>query len=593
MISPDTRFSSAFEVDNAKQETAAQLAKRFIWTPQYIRALTAKNHIFLGSRGSGKTALIKMLAHDHLSRSSDPRAEGIIKGRQFIGTYIKTRVDWSGILSSSLDNDPHLAEEFRWRLNLAACQAFMGTIKSCLNCYIRDDIERAKTSSAIAGCLGADWLDEDCCSLSQLEARLEDVEYEKAKRRLRTQYTEELIADNIGYLFDGEWFMPLRRGITVLKRHIRIPDECAWVLCIDEAEYLSVNHHRLLNSLLRVGEGLTFKVTTMPYCHYTTETTGGVPVVEGQDFDYVYIDKIYGATGQEYFDSIKNFAVELFDRRNVDTRLENTGITLSNVIGHSSLLREESSDWSRDSKLWWLLQKHANPETKKRAETLHGKAFGEQIGRKLAAALKLREEVSTRKGNQALEAYSGIDIVTRCSDGNPRRLLAILNLIVRNASSTNVGFRPVAPRDQTHILRSVAALELARLKESHPGGPFAYELVTTAGAYFSFRLHNSLLSTDQFQSLLVRHPSEEQWKAIKAAVGRGLLFPKEAPHHGDQPPSPPVELRLANVLTPYFKLLPRHGRAVSLEKTLSGALKLGVSSVTGEQLEIFRENGRD
>lgn len=110
MISPETRFSAAFEVDNAKQETAAQLAKRFIWTPQYTRALTAKNHIFLGSRGSGKTALIKMLAHDHLSRSNDPRAEEIIKGRQFIGTYIKTRVDWSGILSSSLDNDPHLAD---------------------------------------------------------------------------------------------------------------------------------------------------------------------------------------------------------------------------------------------------------------------------------------------------------------------------------------------------------------------------------------------------------------------------------------------------------------------------------------------------
>ena len=595
MISPETLFSSAFEVDNAKKETAVQLAKRFIWTPQFARALTAKNHIFLGSRGSGKTALIKMLAHDHLSRSSDPRAKEIIKRRLFIGTYIKTRVEWAGILSSSPDNDPHLEAEFRWRLNLAACQAFVGTIKSCLNCYIRDEIERAKASLAIARDLGKDWLDEDCGGLSQLEARLEDVEYEKAKRRLRTQYTEEVRAHNIGHVFDSEWFLALGRGITVLKRHIPIPDDCTWVLCIDEAEYLSVNHHRLLNSLFRVGEGLTFKVTTMPYCHYTTETTGGVAVVDGQDFDYVYIDKIYGATtGQQYFDSIKTFTMELFDRRNVDTPLESADFKLSHVVGQSSLLREESSDWSKNSKLWFLLQKSASPRTKERAETLFGTAaFGEQISRKLSSALKLREEISTKKGNEALEAYSGVEIVTRCGDGNPRRLLAIFNLIVRNASSTMVGLRPVSPRDQTRMLRSVAALELARLKESHPGGHSAYELITTAGAYFSFRLHNRLLSTDQVQSLRVRHPSEEQWQAIKAAVGRGLLFPKEAPHHGDQPPSPPVELRLANVLAPYFKLVPRHGKAVTLETILFDARKLGVSSVTGQQLEIFGENGCD
>lgn len=592
MLSAETRFSSAFEVDNAKQETAAQLAKRFIWTAQYTRALTAKNHIFLGSRGSGKTALIKMLAHDHLSRLDDSRAKEIIAKKQFIGTYIKTRVDWSGILGTSLTNDPQLEAEFRWRLNLASCQAFVGTIKSCLNCYIRDEIAHAQASRSIASALGNDWLNEKCESLSQLEARLEDVEYEKATRGLYTKYTKEVLTQDV---FDGPWFMPFRRGITILKRHIQIPDDCIWVVCIDEAEFLSVDHHRLLNSLLRVGEGLTFKVTTMPYCHYTIETTSGVPVVDGHDFDYVYIDKIYGVkTGNQYFESIKEFAVELFDRRNVDTRLEQSGFVLKNVLGESSIFKEEFSDWSKDSRLWWSLQKYTSNETKSRAEKLQGsKAFGDQVGRKLSPALRLRDEVSNKKGNKAFEAYSGIDIVARCGDGNPRRLLAIFNLIVRNASATTSGFLPVPPREQTRILRSVAALELARLKESYPGGASAFTLVTTAGAYFSFRLHHRPLSTDQPQAILVRRTTADQWEAIKAAVGRGLLFPKDAPHHGDQPPSPPVELRLANVLAPYFKLLPRHGPVVELERILREAAWHGVSSIAESQLEMFEERARD
>lgn len=64
-----------------------------------------------------------------------------------------------------------------------------------------------------------------------------------------------------------------------------------------------------------------------------------------------------------------------------------------------------------------MLQKSASPRTKERAETLFGTAaFGEQISRKLSSALKLREEISTKEGNEALEAYSGVEIVTRRSE---------------------------------------------------------------------------------------------------------------------------------------------------------------------------------
>ncbi|EPL1867603.1 hypothetical protein M0K75_002704, partial [Enterobacter hormaechei] len=85
-----SELSSLFENSNARGLNTNQLAKEFIWTESFEALFTSQNQVILGSRGSGKTALVKMLAHENLSKLGEfyPKAKDLIDSRNFIATYV-------------------------------------------------------------------------------------------------------------------------------------------------------------------------------------------------------------------------------------------------------------------------------------------------------------------------------------------------------------------------------------------------------------------------------------------------------------------------------------------------------------------------
>ena len=77
-----------FEIQNARNLTREEVVRTFVPPKSFWRLLSPKNHILLGSRGSGKTAIAKMLSHDHLSKWKEPRAQRAIETKSFIGMYL-------------------------------------------------------------------------------------------------------------------------------------------------------------------------------------------------------------------------------------------------------------------------------------------------------------------------------------------------------------------------------------------------------------------------------------------------------------------------------------------------------------------------
>ena len=95
-----------FEVDNARNLSMQEQVETFIPTQSFWRLLSAKHHVLLGTRGHGKTALVKMLSHNHLAllaqSGNEPRVESAIRNQEFIGIYVPTRLEWVGGLKISL-----------------------------------------------------------------------------------------------------------------------------------------------------------------------------------------------------------------------------------------------------------------------------------------------------------------------------------------------------------------------------------------------------------------------------------------------------------------------------------------------------------
>jgi hypothetical protein len=589
---PSRHRRNLFEVDNARNLSRQELVETFIPTQAFWRLLSAKHHVVLGARGHGKTALAKMLSHDHLAlmaeTRNEPRAQSAVLNKEFIGIYLPTRLEWvGGLRNKPWLNEREREELFQWRLNIASCIAFIPIANSCISIYVDGKAKQAQTERELAHQLSNDWIVEPKMIFDdflQLRRHLEDTDYRKQIQILRERVAGKLPNGEMpeGLVFSTDLFAPLRQGIRQLSRILSIKSTCTWILCLDEAEFLEAMDHRIINSHMRAyPDNLFFKVTTMPYCHYTLATNIGVDLVHGQDFEYVNMDsdRVLTARASGERDTIgTRFGRALFKRliEASDPQVAGTSgretPSATEVLGNSEILDPRSENWSAVSENMKLLMQYASPETIARAHRLMETGrFRDQISRKIRGALLLRKEIDGLKGNKALTVYSGARMAIRCADGNPRRLIRIFNSLLMIQSNEQKKLRKarqlswIPPEDQTRALRTLSASTLNQVRSFPDVGPELHKFLLMLGEYMSFDIHGKPLTTDQVTSVTIDDAiSEEEWKLVQVAVGQGLLYPNVGTGNPDDIPWREGTFHLAYVLAPNFFLLPRRGKAAKL-----------------------------
>ncbi|HCL3482118.1 hypothetical protein [Pseudomonas aeruginosa] len=582
--------SNPFENDNARNSTAEDLPRQFVWTKSFERLISSKNHIVLGARGSGKTAIVKMLSHEYLSRLEHPKATALIRSRKFIGIYVPMRLSWVG----GLKNKKWLSEaeqenHFQWRLNISCCSSYLATLRSCIDCYSSNPGVRALTERAISQEIGLSWFEkEGIYTLRELRSELADLEYEKLLAEQKARIDASYSSSTIGHSFELGLFEPLMRSIEITKRNIEFPADATWAVCLDEAEYLSKFHHVILNSHLRTfADGLVFKITTMPYKHYTLETNTNVPLNRKDDFSYIYLDNLETSRRSNgEFEALKKFCESIFSKRIAGSAWGDSGVTLESLLGSSYLLSNEERLDQED--LLRLIDKYANEKTKRRARDLLGtKKFDDEVGRKLKGALLLRDLIASHRGNTRTVAYSGYEMVIRCSDGNPRRLISLLNSFY-NANEDGVGFKPIPTSTQDRILRLYSFDEYKRMVSEPNQGERIYDILSLIGKYFRDSLHYQKLSTDIRLCFRFNLNDRDAWSVIEEAIGLGLVRPIVERSDYETLPIMSGVFRLSYILSPHFDLLPRRGKDVALSTILSFGIDRGVErGVSAYQMELI------
>lgn len=586
------REINPFENDNARNSTVEDLPRQFVWTKIFERLISQKNHIILGARGSGKTAVVKMLSHEYLSRLDHPKAKKVIRSRKFVGIYVPMRLSWVGELKNSVwMSEAEQEHHFKWRLNISCCASYLNTLRSCIDCYSSDIGERVVRERVISQKISKAWFQEDAIyTLRELREKLSELEYEKLLAEQRARVDSSVNAAVLGGAFELGLFEPLKRAIDITKQVIDFPSDVSWLVCLDEAEYLSKLHHVILNSHLRTfAGGLFFKITTMPYKHYTLETNTSVPLNKKDDFSYIYLDNLDVASrrvkGNE-FEALEKFCEDIFSKRLKGSVWADSGVTLKSLLGGSYLLsNEEKVDQHR---MLSLVERYCNERTKKRALELAGtQKFDDEISRKLKGALLIRELRSAHRGNANSVAFSGYEMVIRCTDGNPRRFISLLNAFY-NASGEGGGFRPISAAVQDRTLRAYSYDEYQRMVYEPNQGQKVYNILSLIGKYFQDCLHNQKLSTDLILSFKFNVDDDVMWSVVADAIGLGLVRPIVERSNYDTLPVKSGVFRLSYILAPHFNLLPRRGSDVSLSSILSFGVERGVDrAMTSKQMELL------
>lgn len=577
-----------FEIENARNLNRWELVETFVPTQSFWRLLSAKHHVVLGARGSGKTALAKMLSHDHLAMLSDARAQSAIREQQFIGVYVPTRLEWVGTLKNKpWQSETQKEQFFQWRLNISSCLALITTLESCIRSYCGDRGNQARVEVDLASQLAKAWVDDSQIdTLDALRRDLQRIEYDKhiLIARSRATGTQFPSGAGPGVAFESDLFVPLRRGINLATDILKLNRECTWLVCLDEAEFLEELHHRILNSHMRAyTDNVFFKLTTMPYCHYTLATNTDVALDVGHDFEYVYIDSdpvLYAKSAGEKSPLGTLFARTLFNRRlaasgflDEQNQITNSQEYIEAFLGRSELLDEKDEDWSDNSQNMELMRKFCSTETVFRAERLLGTAkFMSEISRKIHGALLLRKSYEDLKGRTESEVYSGATLMIRCGDANPRRLIRIYNalLLVLRGRIGETTKRPLlSVKEQTRTIRRLSTSALVRVQSEPQCGKELYEFLSVIGNYMRRALHDSPLTTDQITSISIeRDITDQQWMLIQRAVELGLLYPNVGPQKRDEMPNREGTYHLAFILAPHFFLLPRRGKPRNLATIL-------------------------
>ena len=599
-----TSVSSAFEADNAKQLSVEKTVRYFVPPINFESLLDAKNHILLGSRGSGKTTWVRMLSHDHVLLASSQNDEAYqyarnALARNVIGIYVPTNIGFVGSLKNKPWQDANTSELFfQWRLNLHSCAALIPIIRSCIDYYVQDRIDRKYAELEICNDLSGTWTRgrKKVTTLESLGFLLATMESERLDGISMLRARQASVADLNDY-FDAELFQPIRYCVSVISHRIQVPASALWMLCLDEAEYLTESHHRILNTHIRAASGnFVFKIATMPFAHHTLLTNVDEPIREGHDFEYVYVDQEpIDSRGAQDDSAFLRFARDVFARRLRGQPGEQVSMTLQKMLGASELIDEKPLQGEAEiDEFMKLLSKYANDLTYLRAARLLATdktRFRNEIQRKVHGALVLRNALRTKTGNAKMRAYSGEGIVIRCSDGNARRLVRLLNTLLKRLEQTrDVDQMLRIPLDQSvqnEVLVSIARDTLNRVQSEPPNGFQTYKFLMAIGKYMEHTFSARRLGSDFVSSIEVKRddgPAIQQF--VKQAVQLSLLTPSRINAHNG--PSVPCEgvFHLAFLFAPLFGLLPRRNKAQRLPKILAFDQSSSVGEGQQKELEI-------
>ena len=587
----------SLDVENARNLTMEQLSSMFISTSLYKKIMSRGHHILLGARGQGKTALFRMLAFEGfrtLARN-DSWAEDILSKKKFIGIYLPTKLEW--VQSLTYVNNALLSEKdaFRWKFNLSSCIAFVDTALACIEEYGGDRREVILKEMEFSSLVASAWqLGTGCDTLEMVASRLRKVGYQwqvaVTKMSMFGLTLKDVISEDMQApmsVFATNAFSPLKQAIDILARILNFPKTASWLLCVDEAEFMTGEQQRIINTFMRgAPENLFIKIATMPFSHYTLETDfADAPLRPGNDFEYLMMDKEmkYMSGGgvkkidSEFSDTELQFCEQLFDRvistcyPDCDPSWRN----LEEMFGPSVLLDNAvDADWSQGSMYMSLFKQYASTSYVIRAEELLKDGartkFKNEVSRKVRGTLLLRENKDVCIGNKKSSIYSGGKVVLRCAERNPRMFIRIINSMLRYVKE---GSRPlVGVKKQEEVLVDLARNFHNQIKSYQVVGPDLYRLVEAIGKRFKSELYEKPLTGDVLQSVELDEKylsDDKNVKLVRAAIQYGVFRPNDVSciNYGSDAKLEGV-YHLAYLFCPLFRLQPRMGKAINMEDIL-------------------------
>lgn len=622
---------------NARTMSVGEIVRTFVEPPEFGRLRRPVNSLLSGPRGSGKTTMMKMLQPAALELWTSPDAANVSADIPYTGVFVPTDRAWKRQIEPQGRDENLLRPEVTLIGESAFTSHVLREIVSAMRhrvsplqkgpvsrtrATLADSGVEAQLASNIARVAGIESFEPSLKGIADaLTIRISSLQ---GVQRLLKQGRYSPIPDWAGI----ECLAAATAAIDLFNRAVN-QESHQWAILFDEMELApTAIVQSLLDAMRGQPQNILMKLSISPVQPELSILNLPYTGVSGQDFELIQLANARQAHAVEIG---RRMLLAECQRRDIlvhPSKLLGKSVFASSDDGDGGHDRADgsmrSNPYALNSSLWnkyrslatiddsfraWLSAKEVELD---KLESLSPTERASKV-RKIRNLVVVREHYrksgAVRRGRKSYSLYTGMDTIVGFCDGNPRLLTALLGQILapdvirRDAISIPV---------QSFAIESVISRFFALIDSAegvtHKSGGIATlsELVNRIGEALSDRVIQYGFSDNVPLSFSVdRGLSEETLKLLRSGINLGVFvhIPQRSDQRVRSDVGVPLDLanehfRLSYVLSPYFGLPVRLGRAARLSDLLkqrphqpraSKANKLSRATGDSDQYVLFLE----
>lgn len=499
----------------ARSYSDKRVVEEFCPIPQFWDLFNGQHEVILGTRGCGKTILLKMMRYSMLKKMTHPAAARLVKEKEYIAFYVPLHLEFIKKLETYDITEKEKVLWFRFAFNCALAQSIIIELNELINDLSGSLEERYNKEYVITEKIQALWNiapEKKIHQLTELRYQVVQLFYSSNPGGTESQ--------SVPQPFIHSFASSLSSINEYLRDELKISP--TWLICVDEAEFLDECYQKCINTAFRSDtERIIIKLATLPFYHRTKCTLDdNISVMNGQDFKYTIIDM--KPDSPEFAEVTDSIVKTRFSRESIQI---NSLSDFVETIGSDCYLDYYRREFGEDGATPERIQSAIIDQLpSKRKHSTFGKNNSElkkPIFNKYAPIFYLREVKKRKKGRHIPGWYAGTTMIRRLSQGNPRIFIRIMDVLYTESKGKSL---PLKIATQHKVLMNFADSFCEETKTLEGDGPRAKEVLDYIANYIQNRTHGQTLAlTGQTFQLSLRTNLMDESSWIKKAVAFSRL----------------------------------------------------------------------
>lgn len=475
-----------FSDSQARNFSDTKIASEFCPVSNFWSLFNDQHEVLLGTRGSGKTFLLKMMRYSMLKRVRQPQAEKLVSEKHFLALYVPMHLEFVTQITSCSFQEQVQIQLFQFAFNCLLADSLLAELAAILE-EIPDKHSRARTNIALALGLNNMWFSKNIDDISDLSSLATKIK--------RLYFNFDMQAGNMMDLIPPVFKRQICSSLLSVKELVAsildFKEEPTWIICIDEAEFLSEPLQRCINSVFRSDSSrIALKVATLPYYHRTLNTlSSGIVVSPGNDFCYRVVDLPHDSLD---FVALTNrlCSHRIKTRFSLDLIIEGLEDFIG-VVNKDSQIDYYRAEVGEAKSERCYIEKEMNSLFSKslRENNANYNFRRKTVYDKFAPVFFVRRMYElSKKGNSKPGWYAGSVMIRRISQGNPRIFIQIMNDLFEKARESEL-----TPKAQHRVICDYVHSLCESTQALEGYGPTIYRNLADIANLLHQRVHSGTL----------------------------------------------------------------------------------------------------